>query len=86
MDDIQYHLPTDIDNEENDMDKEEYLLARRLPDFLPSPTWKEPTLDPGWFAHNLYKCRFVRICACNGELCNCGYRPDTLTTPPYITL
>jgi hypothetical protein len=84
-DDIQYHLPTNVD-EEDDTDKEEYLLARRLPEPLPSPTWEQPAPDPGWIAYNPYRHRTARICTCNGELCSCGYRPNTPTTPPHITL
>ena len=84
-DDVQYHLPTNID-EEDDTDEEEYLLARRLPEPLPSPTWEQPAPDPGWTAYNPYRRRSARICTCNGELCSCGYRPNTPTTPPHITL
>jgi hypothetical protein len=85
-DEIQYHLPIDINDAENDTDEEEYLLARRLPRPLPSPSWEEPAPDPGWTAINPYRRRPARICTCNGELCSCGYRPDTPTTPPHITL
>jgi hypothetical protein len=85
LDDIQYHLPTNVDEEDN-TDEEEYLLARRLPEPLPSPTWEEPAPDPGWTAYNPYRRRSTRICTCNEELCSCGYRPNTPTTPPHITL
>ena len=86
LDNIQYHLPTNLDDKEDDTDKKEYLLARRLPESLPTPTWKEPALNPSWTAYNPYRCYSARICTCNAELCNCGYRSDTLTMSPYITL